>query len=438
MFDYYYGRAAEQFTFIRIPKLLLTDECFQELSISAKFLYGVLLDRMSLSRKNAWLDENGRVYIIYQISEIQEDLGFSKGKVIELLKELERIGLLEKKRRGMGLPSILYVKSFCDNTPDDFPKKETTYDEDEEDFKNYLKESASHGGIAFASAAEKPAKSTLKSVVQKDMVCEKPKKTPAKSGAKEYDEEFLNSLSGELRDLLNGDENAKTEEVQKMDFKKSGAEKQGSEVQNLNPRSSKIEPQKFKNQTSRSSKAELPLCSNTYKSNTECSNTNYNNTYPSTSRRISFADVTEDEERQAYSEIIRENIDLDALLKQRPEQHELISDIYNVIVDAMMTKDLTLRVARKTWSADSVKTRLVKLTREHVEHVLDCLQRANGPIRDRRKYLLTALFNSLPEVAGLSRNMYQNSFNTKCQEGKSSFNGFGQRQYSNMEHGKRA
>lgn len=111
-FEYYYGKEAEQFSFIRIPKILLTHEVFRSLSIQAKVLFGVLLDRMSLSMKNGWLDSEGRVYIIYQIQEIQEDLGFSRKKAMDHLSELEKIGLVEKKRRGLGLPSILYVKSF--------------------------------------------------------------------------------------------------------------------------------------------------------------------------------------------------------------------------------------------------------------------------------------------------------------------------------------
>ena len=111
-FNYYYGNQADQFSFIRIPRVLLVDQLFSPLSIQSKILYGVLLDRMGISMRNGWFDELNRVYIIYQISEIQEDLGFSKKKAIDYLTELEQFGLVEKKRRGRGLPSILYVKSF--------------------------------------------------------------------------------------------------------------------------------------------------------------------------------------------------------------------------------------------------------------------------------------------------------------------------------------
>lgn len=111
-FDYYYGAQAEQFNFIRIPRVMITENTFSDLSLQAKILYSILLDRMTLSRKNSWFDEDNRVFIIYPISDIQSDLGFSRKKAMEYLTELEAFGLVEKKKRGFGLPSIIYVKSF--------------------------------------------------------------------------------------------------------------------------------------------------------------------------------------------------------------------------------------------------------------------------------------------------------------------------------------
>ena len=111
-FDYYYGSQADQFSFIRIPRMLLTEDTFEKLTLQAKILYSILLDRMTLSMKNGWFDEENRAYIIYPISEIQKDLGFSKKKAMDYLAELQMFGLVEKKKRGYGLPSIIYVKSF--------------------------------------------------------------------------------------------------------------------------------------------------------------------------------------------------------------------------------------------------------------------------------------------------------------------------------------
>lgn len=118
-FDYYYGVEAEQFTFVRVPKVLFTDkEHFGGLSNEAKLLYGLLLERMSLSRKNNWIDARNRVYIIFPIDEIAEIMGVCHEKALNILKELDEqngIGLVKKKRRGLGLPSILYVKNFIIN-----------------------------------------------------------------------------------------------------------------------------------------------------------------------------------------------------------------------------------------------------------------------------------------------------------------------------------
>ena len=113
--DYYYGIEAEQFSFYRVPRLLIKDERFKQLSSDAKLLYGLMLDRMSMSMKNKWIDEMNRAYIIYTIDSIKEDLGCSKEKAVKVLAELDSvkgIGLVEKIRRGLGKPDIIYVKNF--------------------------------------------------------------------------------------------------------------------------------------------------------------------------------------------------------------------------------------------------------------------------------------------------------------------------------------
>lgn len=111
-FDYYYGAEAEQFTFYMVPQVLLKNEKFRKLSSDAKLLYGVLLNRMQLSRRNGWIDEENRVYIIYRIAEIQEDFGCSNKTAGIVLNDLQRFGLIEKVRRGQGKPDLIYVKNF--------------------------------------------------------------------------------------------------------------------------------------------------------------------------------------------------------------------------------------------------------------------------------------------------------------------------------------
>ena len=114
-FDYFRGMEAEQYSFYRVPKVLFTAECFKSLSCEAKVLYGLMLDRMSLSIKNRWFDEEDRVYIIFTVEEIAELLNCGTQKAVKLMKELDTnqgIGLIEKKRLGLGKPNVIYVKNF--------------------------------------------------------------------------------------------------------------------------------------------------------------------------------------------------------------------------------------------------------------------------------------------------------------------------------------
>ena len=110
--DYFYGQAGELFSFFRIPKALFQEQRFQNLSTDAKTLYGILLDRMSLSVKNEWFDKKGRVFIIFTIEDVKRTLRCADNKATRLLRELEKFGLIERKRRGQGKPCLVYVKNF--------------------------------------------------------------------------------------------------------------------------------------------------------------------------------------------------------------------------------------------------------------------------------------------------------------------------------------
>ena len=110
--DYFYGQTGELFSFYRIPKALFQEQRFQSLSTDAKTLYGILLGRMSLSVKNGWLDKQNRVFILFTIEDVKRALCCADNKATKLLRELEKFGLIERKRRGQGKPSLVYVKNF--------------------------------------------------------------------------------------------------------------------------------------------------------------------------------------------------------------------------------------------------------------------------------------------------------------------------------------
>ena len=133
-FDYFRGMEAEQYSFYRVPKVLFTAECFRSLSCEAKVLYGLMLDRMSLSIKNRWFDEEDRVYIIFTVEEIAELLNCGTQKAVKLMKELDSnqgIGLIEKKRLGLGKPNVIYVKNFLVKEKNSSEQEEKTLENPE-------------------------------------------------------------------------------------------------------------------------------------------------------------------------------------------------------------------------------------------------------------------------------------------------------------------
>ena len=115
MHDYFYGAQSSQFSFIRVPTVLFTDDEYKYVSAEAKVLYGLMLSRMDLSAKNGWIDDQGRVFIICTLSEVMEKMNCADNKATKLMNELEKkCGLIERKRQGLCKPDLIYVKNFLD------------------------------------------------------------------------------------------------------------------------------------------------------------------------------------------------------------------------------------------------------------------------------------------------------------------------------------
>lgn len=110
--DYFYGTEAEQYTFYRIPKVLFTDPGFRRITADAKILYGLMLDRMGLSIRNGWLDEQERVFIYFTLEEAMDAMCCGHNKAVSLFTELDKVGLIERKKQGQDRPTKIYVKNF--------------------------------------------------------------------------------------------------------------------------------------------------------------------------------------------------------------------------------------------------------------------------------------------------------------------------------------
>ena len=342
-FNYYYGSEGDQFTFIRIPKVMLTEGIFSSLSLQSKVLYGVLLDRMSLSRKNGWLDKENKVYIIYQINEIQENLGFSKKKAIDYLAELEKFGLVEKKRRGLGLPSILYVKSFLDND-----SKEKLINQE-------------NSRSAEISTSEK-IESVDKEEKSFDQAGDFYKKAERKQISTINSIRGLNIATSRSADM--GTSRGITYEL---------------------PEVSTCELQEVP--------TEALLYNNTYTNNTDSNNIKSNHI-------ANNQQVIGLEEMETYSKLVKENIAYEVLLKRYPYDKEMLEEIFDLILEVVLTQGDSLLIASNQYPSQLVRSKFLKLDSMHVEYVLDCLRGNTTKIKNIKKYMLAALFNAPSTIKG--------------------------------------
>ena len=295
--SYFYGREADQYSFYRIPKLLFTEEYFKKISVEAKVLYGLMLDRMSLSMKNQWFDTEGRAYIYYSLEDIMDALGCSNKKAISIMKELDieaGIGLIEKKRQGQGKPTMIYLKQFM------------------------------------------------------------------------------------------------IQDVQKCNNYTSGEKSVISEVKNLHVL-------KCKNVMSRSEEFTHPEVKKLHTNKNNINNTELSNTE---SNHIISGNDGMGFDVEAYTEIIKENIELDILLERYPYDRELLTGIFDLILETVLCKNKSIIVASSEYPAELVRSKFLKLNMFHVEYAMDCMRKNTSKIHNIKKYLLAALFNAPSTISG--------------------------------------
>ena len=108
--DYYKINETLSNKYYQIPQELFENLLYKEnLNSDSKILYAFLLDRLSLSQKHHWVDEEYRIYLIFTREEVQEKLNLSDKTVTKAFKQLSNVGLVEEKRQGLGKPNLIYV-----------------------------------------------------------------------------------------------------------------------------------------------------------------------------------------------------------------------------------------------------------------------------------------------------------------------------------------
>ena len=291
IFDYFYNHEADMVCFYRIPKFLVTNDRFSKMKTEAKMLYGLLLDRMSLSRKNEWFDEKQRAFIYFSQNEAMELLNCGETKTRMLFGDLERYGLIERKKQGQGNPDIIYVKNF----------------------------------------------------VEKDR-----RQTVGNHGS----EKKVRNFNKDNHSQTNG--------------------KYGSEP----TKNDGLETQ-------------IPRGNYNNINNTELVIT-----------PIKSMESDEDDDYDAYAELIRENLSVDLMKQRYPMDSEDIDGIYDLVLETVLCRNKTIVIASNEYPTKLVRQKFLKLNHMHMEYVLGCMKDNTTKIRNIKKYLLAALFNAPTTMSG--------------------------------------
>lgn len=369
-FDYYYGVQSEQFSFYRIPRLLIKDQHFKGLSSDAKLLYGLMLDRMALSMKNHWLDNENRAYIIYSISNVMDDINCSKPTCVKIMKELDSFGLIERKRKGLGKPDIIYVKNFA--------VLEDSQEQDEESFDS-----------ADTFEENKPVMSN-ENITSEGKQDELPE-------VKDFN--FNNEAYG--LEMVETEEIFKEkEQISPNVGVNSGISKKSElpEVKDFN----------FWNEKTLTSggKESLPLEVKNLAPN--YNNNNYNNqsyNYINQSYQSNLSSQADqackDEidtigNTDAYIQQIKKNLDYDFYMTNDVAymDKDLLKELFVIICDVVCTKSETIKISGYVYSCDYVRSKFLRLTSNHVMYVMDCIKNTTTKIANIKAYLLVALFNA--------------------------------------------
>ena len=342
IFDYYYGKEADQFTFYRIPKMLIKDKRCSGLSSDAKILYGLMLDRMSLSIMNEWQDNEDRTYIIYTIDQISEDLGCGRDKAMKTLAELDAgkgIGLIEKVRRGLGLADIIYVKNFVGiERIQDENEIENKEKNDEKESANPHK-STEVGNVDFKKS-EKSTSRGRKCRLQE----------VGKADFKKSEKQTSRSRENRLQ------------EVDKTDTKDNNTSYNDSNYNNLRETNHIIS-----NPEGRSVK-------------------NVNNMQINSQKQMDEMVVT--------TWLIKDNISYDDLVAAHPVDKKRIDEMIEIMVDVIVSNSDTVRIGKEDKPREIVRSRFEKLDFSSMEYILGCLKENTTKVHNIKNYLLTTLYNA--------------------------------------------
>lgn len=365
--DYYYGDEPDRLCFYRIPKVMFTKACFADVSTDAKVLYGLLLDQMSLSVENRWIDGNNRVFIMFSVQRVCAYLGCKKDKALKLLAELDvetGIGLIERVKRGQGKSDVIYVKSF-----------EVAADAKDKDEIRNLRKNISDKRENENIFPEDVDEDYDMKVVEKNDQSENPTTL------------YIGKQVGKI------DQSEKTTSLYE---KKVVGKTDRSEIS-----------------TSCGRKNRVLEVGNSDPNNTEYNDTENINSNPinlSYGSRSSVRKKIQDynDQRKSdglideystydpkYLKILERNLEYENHMKYDSwDDKEMYKELFKIIVQTVCIKRDSININGTSYPYEVVKSRFLKLNSNHLEYVMDCMRKTTTKITNIRAYMLTALYNS--------------------------------------------
>ena len=365
--DYYYGDEPDRLCFYRIPKVMFTKACFADVSTDAKVLYGLLLDQMSLSVENRWIDGNNRVFIMFSVQRVCAYLGCKKDKALKLLAELDvetGIGLIERVKRGQGKSDVIYVKSF-----------EVAADAKDKDEIRNLRKNISD-------------KRENENIFPEDV-----------------DEDYDMKVVGKT------DQSEKTTTL--YIGKQVGKIDQSEKTTSLYEKKVVGKTDRSEISTSCGRKNRVLEVGNSDPNNTEYNDTENINSNPinlSYGSRSSVRKKIQDynDQRKSdglideystydpqYLKILERNLEYENHMKYDSwDDKEMYKELFKIIVQTVCIKRDSININGTSYPYEVVKSRFLKLNSNHLEYVMDCMRKTTTKITNIRAYMLTALYNS--------------------------------------------
>lgn len=383
-FNYYYGEEAGRFSFFRIPKQLIKKQCFKKLSSDAKLLYGLMLDRLALSIKNGWRDDKNRAYIYYTTDNIMEDLCCSKTTCTKILAELDSkkgLGLIERKRQGLGRPDIIYVKKFVTAGQE---KTEVNKTDATEPGRPEL-------NIAGPDTEIHNTINDTKTVTNQNIT------------------KNIETVTGQNPKNIIGNTESRFKEVQKPCFQKpvffdTGSKKSGLlESKKTDPNNTDINNTGF-----------------SYNIHTNHINYTSNNNHIDYSRQPYITQEKKKdrliEKAEAYTKIIKENIEYDFFMEYGADK-KLYNELFEIIREVVCIDRETIRIGGNDYPYNLVKSRFLKLDSIHLGYVINCMKKTTTKIKNIKAYIITALYNATCTINHYYQQEVQHDmYNACCQE----------------------